>query len=134
MSEESSGQADTNPSSTKPPSELISRLGAAIKGEVILFPIIVKSEMEDARVARVLMLSRNAGIPRTYISFRLPQREKAMSQDQEKAAIMWRLKVICDPLSARFSAVSSPRGRFLVCVSYSNTTTKSLDLCPLEGG
>lgn len=125
MNTEFSGHQDSSISSTRPPNELMRRLDAAIKEEVILFPIIVKSEMEDAKLARVLTLSKNAGIPRTYISFRLPQGDKAMNLDQEKAAIMWRLKVICAPINARFSAVSSRAGRFLICVSYSKQTTKS---------
>ncbi len=122
---EQSGQVASSTASLMPPAELRSRLESAIRGETTLFPIIVKSVAEDANLARVLTLSRNVGIRRTYVSFRLPQGKKSRNLDQEKADIMWRLKAICEPINARYSAVSSRVGRFLICVSYSNPIIKS---------
>jgi GTP-binding protein len=54
---------------TKQEREMVSKLDAAIREDLTLYPIIVKSEAEYANLARVLKLSSNVGIPRTFVLF-----------------------------------------------------------------
>lgn len=129
---EKSGHPDLNVWSTIPRAMLVSKLESAIRGETILFPIQVKSEMEYANLARVLRLSSNVGIRRTYVSFQLPQ-GAVIPLYQERINIMLRLKDICAPLSARSYVVSSRPKRLLICVSFSRPTT-ALENTPLDGG
>lgn len=128
-----SGPPATNVWSTIAPETLASKLDAAIRGELTLFPIQVKSETEYANLARVLKLSSNVGIRRTYVSFNLPMGQTTLPHYQERINITLKLKGICEPLNARFYVVSSHPKRFLICVSYCKPTI-ALESSPLEGG
>ena len=128
-----SGPAASNVWSLAQPRELVSKLDAAIRGDLTLFPIQVKSEMEYVNLAKVLKLSSNVGIPRTYVSFNLPMGKAKIPHYQERINIMLMLRGLLAPLSARCSVVSARADRILICVSYCKPITM-LENSPLEGG
>lgn len=130
---EKSGHPASNVWSTVPAETLALKFDAAIREEVTLFPIQVKSETDYAKLAKLLLLSSNVGIRRTYVSFNLPMGPKALAHHQERTNIMLRLKAICAPLNARYYVVSSRPKRLLTCVSYCKPTI-ALESTPLDGG
>lgn len=127
-STEKSGLPALSVSSTRVPVGLLSRLDAAIKGEVTLFPIRVLSETEYVNLAKVLQLSRNVGIAQTFVSFQMKEKKA-----QDRLVIMPKLKAICAPLNAVCYVISSRPGRLLTCVLYSRQII-SLEVTPLDGG
>lgn len=124
---EKSGHPDSSAKSMKLPEPDQLRLDAAIREEVILFPIRVWSATECANLVTVLTLSKNAGIARTYVLF------STQEKHADRISIMLRLRAICAPLNARYSVVSSRPGRLLIYVSYCKPTI-ALENTPLDGG
>lgn len=107
------------------------KLESAIRGEVTLWPIQVKSKTEDAHLAKVLTLAKNALIPVIYICFHADPKKNHL---WEKAAIILRLKVILAPLKGHYFVVSARPARFLISVSFYRPTIRPLAVSPLETG
>lgn len=88
------------------------------QGKLILFPTTILCAEHPARTAQVLASAEFVGLPSIYLSI------KEIPPNVSKTGIIWKLKGICERLNARFSVVSSRKGRMLVYVSFSNPILK----------